>query len=325
MGGYGYGSQDLDAIEATLAARPDVERWTGLGFGTFTLDGKAVVSMVALGSPAHPDLTLLRGRLPRGAGEVALGARTAAAHHVVVGDRVTVAGQGLRSRRARVTGLVVLPALGPYQAERAEPGTGMVLPAAMFDREAVAGGVAFVGLDLVPGADPVAVLRQLHPAFVSWSQAGDPPFPLAQPIRPPEVANAASMRSVPVLVAALLALAAALGLASAVALSVRARRRELGTLRALGFTAGQLRRSVWVQSTATTTAALAVGLPLGLVLGRVCWRAFAVRLGVTTNPSLPALGIAATALGGLVVSFIAASIPARAAGRAPATLALRPE
>jgi putative ABC transport system permease protein len=90
----------------------------------------------------------------------------------------------------------------------------------------------------------------------------------------------------------------------AVALSVRSRRRELGTLRALGFTRRQLHRSVGVQAVATMAAALAISIPLGVVLGRVAWRAFADRLGVLTDPSTSVLALLAASLGALVIAWV---------------------
>jgi putative ABC transport system permease protein len=323
MGGFGYGSQDLDALEATMASRSDVEAWSGLGLGTFTLDGRSVVALVGLGSPAHLHLTVTRGRLPVGADEVAVGARTASSRHLDVGDRVTVGGQGMDEQSAKVSGIVVLPALGPYQSDRMEPGTGMVLPAGMFDPEMVAQQVTFVGMDLVGGADPRAVLDSLRPDIRSWAIQGDIPFTYPAAVRPPEIVNAASMRSVPLVVGGLLAVAAALGLAFAVAMSVRGRRRELGTLRALGFTSGQLRSTVLVQSVASATVALVVGVPLGFAAGRVAWRVFATRLGVGTDPTLSAWWVLATVAGGLLVAVVAAAVPSRTAARSDASAVLR--
>ena len=133
----------------------------------------------------------------------------------------------------------------------------------------------------------------------------------------------ASMRAVPLLVGGLLAVAAAAGLAFAIAMSVRGRRRELGTLRALGFTGGQLRSTVLVQSLATSIAALAIGVPVGLAAGRVAWRVFAERLGVGTQPSVSAWWVLATVAGGILVAVVAGAIPSRSAARTDATAVLR--
>jgi putative ABC transport system permease protein len=106
-------------------------------------------------------------------------------------------------------------------------------------------------------------------------------------------------------------------------MSVRGRRRELGTLRALGFTSGQLRSTVLVQSVASATVALVVGVPLGFAAGRVAWRVFATRLGVGTDPTLSAWWVLATVAGGLLVAVVAAAVPSRTAARSDASAVLR--
>jgi putative ABC transport system permease protein len=152
---------------------------------------------------------------------------------------------------------------------------------------------------------------------------GDYTVEYADPVRPAEIVDADSMRTVPLAVGALLATAATIALVSAVVISVRSRRRELGTLRALGFTGRQLRTSVRVQAAATMAVAMAIGVPLGLVVGRLAWRSFAARLGVVTEPTMPWLWIAATVAGGLVVAVAAAAVPARIASRVDVSRALR--
>lgn len=325
MGGYGYGSQDLRAVTASLETRDDIESWTALAFATFTVDGAPVVSMVALGPPADVQLTPATGRLPTSEHEVALGTRTAAERNVGVGDQVDLAGEGLEPVRATVTGLVVLPALGPYQADRAAPGTGLLVPASMVDEEVLANEISFFGIDVAHDADVTAVLDELRRDFVSWAIRGDTTFEYARPVRPAEIINAGSMRAVPLLVGGLLALAGAVALSFAVMTSVRARRRDLAALRALGFTGRQLRASVLVHAVATMLASLLIGIPIGVGAGRLAWRVFASQLGVVTGPSTPRSALVATIAGGVAIAVAAAVVPARAAARARSVTALRSE
>ena len=63
------------------------------------------------------------------------------------------------------------------------------------------------------------------------------------------------------------ALIAAVGMVNNLSLSVLQRTRELGLLRALGFTAGQLRQMVLAEAAQLTVAAIAVGLVLGVGYG----------------------------------------------------------
>jgi ABC-type antimicrobial peptide transport system permease subunit len=148
---------------------------------------------------------------------------------------------------------------------------------------------------------------------------------VSQPIRPPEIVDAQSVRSIPLLVGGLLGVSLVLGLSMVVAASVRARRRELAMLRTLGFTGGQLRTSVRVQAAATMLAALLIGVPLGIVAGRLAWRAFASGLAVVLPPTTPLLAVLLTTIGALAAVVITATVPALLAGRATPATTLRTE
>src|SRR5690606_33033633 len=171
------------------------------------------------------------GRLRQGSGEIALGAQTAAERDVSVGDRVEVRGDGIEAGPRTVTGLVVMPPLGQFRAERAGPGRGAVLPAAAVADDHLARLFTFVGVDLAPDADRDAVTD----AVLGMAGTDDVPIAYTQPVRPAEIIDARSMRAAPLLVGGLLAASSVAGLTAAVVVSVRARRRELATLQALGF------------------------------------------------------------------------------------------
>lgn len=65
------------------------------------------------------------------------------------------------------------------------------------------------------------------------------------------------------------ALIAAIGMVNSLSLSVLQRTRELGLLRALGFTAAQIRRMILAESAQLTAAAVLVGVVLGVFYGWV--------------------------------------------------------
>lgn len=326
MTGFGYGDLDLEAVNRTMGGQPDVESWSVLGFSSdITLDDEPVLAVVGLDTRDDVDFTVVSGRLPRAPDELAVGGRTAAERGLAVGDEVEVAGEGLPTRRSTVTGIAVLPPLGPFQADRTGPGTGIVLPASVAPPELVADNVTFVGVDLAPGVEADAFFRERGDSVASWDVAGSPPVEYATPVRPDEIVDAEAMRNVPLVVGGLLAASALVGLGVAVALSVRARRRELAILRSLGFTGRQLRTTVRAQAMATMAAALVVGAPLGVAAGRFSWRSFASVLGVVTDPVMPLRWLAATVAGALVVALAAAALPARRAARTEPVHGLRAE
>jgi predicted lysophospholipase L1 biosynthesis ABC-type transport system permease subunit len=263
----------------------------------------------------------VEGELPADDDEVALGVRTAADLGVEVGDAVSVGGFG-EELQARVTGLVVFPAVGPFQSDRGSPGSGMLMPGAAVDI-----GAGFLGIE--DSAEPGAAAEVLAALSADVSRI-DPDgegymVSYDDPVRPPEIEDARSIRALPAVVGGLVALAVVIGLSFSIVVSVRSRRRELAILRSIGFTGRQIRRSVRTQTVATMIAALVIGLPLGVMAGRLTWRAFAGQLGVVPDPSSPLVWLALTILGALALALLAAAIPARMAAATRASTGLRSE
>ncbi|MCU1406129.1 MAG: transporter permease [Glaciihabitans sp.] len=112
------------------------------------------------------------------------------------------------------------------------------------------------------------------------------------------------------------ALIAAVGMVNNLSLSVLQRTRELGLLRALGFTAAQVRRMILVESVQLTAAAVVIGLLLGTFYG---WAGAQSLFGSISGgaglimPTVP-LSLVATVLGAATILALGASVvPARRA------------
>ncbi len=337
MTGGGYGDLDLARAEEALADDPDIESWTVLGFlSEVALNGEPMLTMFGFDRTADLDLPLVDGVLPREDGEVAIGLGTARAHGLEVGDTVEIGGT-FAPRPATVTGIVVFPALGPFNSDRLGAGTGLLLPEEMStaaasdlfgspeEGEAAVQRLAtFVGVDLRDDRDTVATRTRLQEELVTLGAFGEG-LDLSTPIRPAAVIDARSTRSIPTAVAMVFTAVAAVGLAFASWVSARTRRRELDVLRALGFSGRQVRRSVRVQSFATALGALVIGVPLGVVLGRTLWTAFARQLGVVSSPTIPVLLVPLTLVGAIALALLAAQLPAHLAGRSRPAAGLRME
>jgi putative ABC transport system permease protein len=129
------------------------------------------------------------------------------------------------------------------------------------------------------------------------------------------------------LVSALLMIIAAVGILNAMLLSTRERARELGTLKAIGLTPGQVVRSVVEGALALGALALLTGIPLGLVL-----TAHGLQALVNSQGGLPhfQMGINWPALfllipATLLVAALGAYLPARWAAQVPVSTTLRYE
>jgi len=118
------------------------------------------------------------------------------------------------------------------------------------------------------------------------------------------------------------AVIAGVGLVNLLTIGVVQRRRELGLLRALGVSNGQVRRIVLVEAAHITIAATATGLVLGVLYG---WAGAQSLLGsIPTNPDAPIVGtfvwpavplwpVVAIVVATAVLTLVAAVVPTRLA------------
>lgn len=121
------------------------------------------------------------------------------------------------------------------------------------------------------------------------------------------------------------ALIAAVGMVNNLSLSVLQRTRELGLLRALGFSAKQVRRMILLESAQLTTAAVLVGLVLGIFYG---WAGAQSMFGAINGspgliaPAVPWLVVGIIVVLAAVLTAAAAVTPSRRATRIAPVAAL---
>ena len=121
------------------------------------------------------------------------------------------------------------------------------------------------------------------------------------------------------------AVIAAVGMVNNLSLSVLQRRRELGLLRALGFTGRQVRAMITAESAQLTAASVAVGLLLGILYG---WAGVQSMFGSITGapglalPALPLPFLAGVVVLAALLTLAAAVGPSRRATRVPPVVAL---
>ncbi len=211
-------------------------------------------SWYSTGMPASRRRSCSRADAPEAANEIALGPDTLAALHKHVGDDVSVVGPDGTALDLRVVGQIVPPAA----VDSLESfGNGAVIPIATAE-QATGGGPpptpdAFL-VTFRPGVDRTAALARL-----------DQLFPRTVLVAPSSV-DVDTLRHVdwlPVVLAGLVGLVTAGTLVHVVVSNARRRRRELGVLRALGFTGSQVVASVTCMATVLVLGMLLIGLPAG--------------------------------------------------------------
>jgi hypothetical protein len=317
--GSGYGDADPDAIEASLAGRPDVEDYRLYGFDPATrVDGLPVPVVFGDSGSRGTTFTVVSGRPAERPGEIVVGTGTADELGVEIGDTVSLASVRFDQTEATVVGTAVLPSIGSFVADRTGLGRGAFVPVDRDPRDGdpstSAGWASFVAIRLGEGSDVDRFLHELDHEARGWDLTGQAPVVL-RTVRPPEIVNIAEMRAAPLVLASILASALALGLTVTISVSVRSRRRDLAILKCLGLGHRALIATVWWQALTIVAVGLVIGVPVGIVIGRFAWRSFAAALGLVPSAVMPVAWLLIVAASGLVVGLIAASPSARSAAR----------
>ena len=255
------------------------------------------------------------------AGEAVIGTKTADQFGIAIGDHVEVESSFYEPESVTIVGTAVLPSLGSFQADRTGLGTGIFIIPAVAPSQYNPYPVTMAGIT-VPNGSGGGFIESLGARVASWDiGSGQPLMTLDGAIRPPAIVNVSDMRTAPLVLGGVLALALVAGLALSTAVSVRERRRELAILRTLGCSGRTLYASVWWQVVSMVTVGLIGGIPLGVIAGKYAWSTFAGQLGVVPRADISIVVLVAVGAGSIVLGLVAAVLPARAAARvAPAEI-----
>ncbi|MFZ6028489.1 MAG: ABC transporter permease [Chloroflexota bacterium] len=115
-----------------------------------------------------------------------------------------------------------------------------------------------------------------------------------------------------------------IAMVNTLAIGVIERTREIGMLRAVGSTRGQVRTIILAEAVILAAIGTSFGLLAGLYMGRMAVASFAL-LGFPADYIFPAQGVVLAMAAGLLFGVLAAIIPARQAARLEIVQALRYE
>jgi len=258
---------------------------------------------------------VLTGRAAATDDEIVLAAKTARQLHKGVGQTVhLVLGPGAPPATLRVVGIGMLPTI---ESDRLAVGAAMTrtgLERIAGDNQFFAENTHVDALFRVnPRVNRARALAQLRKDGLI-NQTAAPPG---------DVHNLDLVRSYPRWLAGFLA---AIGLLTAInALVVTARRRsqQVGVLRALGLTRGQVVAAVSTQGAALCVVGVVVGVPLGVALGRWTWSLSAHQLGVGEGAVVPVAVLVIVLGGGLGLLLALGASAGWWAGRSTPSNALR--
>jgi len=313
-GGDPYGQTDIRRSVPEIRGSGVVSAISyGNLFGIARVSGAAgrphqvgILAMDRVTGSIHP--TVVEGRWPRSAAEIALGSATLRGLGIHVGDTVHVDG-GSGAVSMRVVGRIVVPELG--QGVGLGSGAGMTFQGLRRINPDAVPNTVFV--DVAPGASPQArrtLIRNIQ----------------AQDYEPGSgIVNLQRAGGLPGALAAVIGLAAAATLVHTLVSSAYRRRRDLAILKTLGFVRRQVSATVAWQATTLVSLAMLIGIPLGLIVGRWLWSFFADRLGVVPEAVMPLVAMILAVPAVLVLANLIAAVPGAIAAHTKPAIVLRSE
>jgi hypothetical protein len=313
FGGFKPPDRAADPTEAFLQSIDRAEHVQGVdrvGFGTFfplsdvpLIDGIETQLISFSTGPRAIQPTIISGRAPLGPDELLVSGTILHKLDRRLGDTIVVHGAiltkgaapSVTSSRVKIVGVGVVPVVGGGLDK------GVALTFEGVQRLYPQAEPGFAFLQLSESADRAGALHELEAlGFIP----GKSPFDLA----PVDALNLDVRQAdlVPRFLGALMAALGAAVLTHLVLSGVRARRRELGTLRALGFTSRQVRATLAWEATTVTVVTLLVAGPLGIIGGRLAWEAYASGLHIVPEPVIPWLPLGLVAGAALVLANVLA-------------------
>ena len=294
-----------------LVHRPEVAGINDLRLVPVTIAGRSL-SMFSL-SPIGGGITpvSIDGREPRADDEIALAPLTAQRLGVKPGQSVEVKGE--RTLSLRVSGVTFVPAFS-----HSEYDDGAWVTGETFSSLYPSGFYKFHGIAIRfrAGTDVPSAITTIT---ADTGLAVDPDLP------PADVVHLRTVRSLPTLMGAFLALLAIGAVGHALVTAVHRRRYDMAVLRVLGLTGPQVRATVACQATVLAVVGLLFGIPLGVALGRTLWRVVAERTPVQYVPPLALFAVLVVVPMSVLVANVLAAYPGRRAVRQRISTVLRAE
>lgn len=320
-----FGDVTSPNVQPVVQSDPDVEALAVADTGIPMISGKTRFGAEALVDVKGSILpTVVSGRLPEAPDEILLGVQTMSALHTRIGRTLPVAVNGITGPLPmRVVGTGVLSTTSDSESL----GKGAVLAASAMPRF-----LSHVppGFSPPPPGDLFIRFRQgidpgrAIPALTA-KLGGIERVIIIAPTQPTDVADFGQVRSLPQVLAGLLAALAAATMAYLLVSAVRRRRRELALLKTLGLVPSQISVAVAWQATTVALVAMVVGVPVGVIAGRAVWTAAASQMGVVVTTRVPWLLLAALVPIVVLLANLVAAGPAAAAARISPSTALRDE
>jgi len=300
-----FGAIPDDAVEA-ISNDDHVDELTAFTTGTLTIAGHRVFSLGLDQKLGALYLSLTDGRPPQSADEIVLGASTLRATGRSIGDTIDVV-TPKDTRKMTIVGLATFPPIGSARFGSLSLGDGAATIASVVPIADPSGAYSGLLIRVRDQSKPtdVAALR----ATVAELGCTDSSCFLTD-AQPQQLTGYSELKSIWVPFGLALGSLVAVPLGYGVISTVRARRRELSILRAIGMSQRQVSAVVMLQGLSIVIVSAIGGVLLGVVAARVAWRVFSHSVGVTWPLGVPKLAFALIVAGALVIALLISMVVA---------------
>ena len=295
-----------DEAVASITNDDHVDELTAFTTGVLTIAGHRVFSLGLDQKLGAVYLSLTDGRPPQSADEIVLGRSTLRATGRSVGDTIEVVTPD-ETREMTIVGLATFPPIGSARFGSISLGDGAatiasVLPIA--DPSGTYSGVLVRVRDGSKAADVAALRATLVELGCTDSSC------FLTDAQPPQLAGYAELRSIWVPFGLALASLVAVPLGYGVISTVRARRRELSILRAMGMSQRQVSAVVMLQGLSIVIVSAIAGVVLGVVAAGLAWGVFSRSIGLDWPLGVPKLATTLIVAGALVIALLISMVVA---------------
>ncbi|WP_152365182.1 ABC transporter permease [Microlunatus speluncae] len=316
--------EDLAAIRSVAGVAAADPIWSGgLQFRGPEGSGRLGITSVP-GEPALRWADLTAGDWPRGADQIAVGQSTAQQHGLEVGSVITVSDESTGADHPlTVSGIVDqsrslfagIDDSGYVTQAYFEQSTAQAAPG-----QTLADWAVRYLIITAPGADQGQVLDGLRSALPTTAVVAASEEVAQQTL----LGLSGGVDTYGILLQGFGAVALLVGgimIANTFAILIAQRRRQIGLLRAVGATGGDVRRMVLAEAFLVGVVGAAIGIGLGIGLATI---GAALSGSISNGLALPWVRLALAAAVGVIVTVVAASVPAARSSRITPLEALRP-